>query len=312
MAVKNNSRTIHIGCERRNPSLFNKGRRALNDYWLVPVIVVYLQFYAALYPPTSDPIKNLYERNINFFSGISILYEITTNDFPYTLIGHFKEILIRSTYGLNIAQPSNEDLVSAINNRTTLENLYNRLLESRRYKNTEIGGILTISYNSGKPELHLYEIPSANGRLSKRLHILRNFPEKFLDFIRNRENIDFISMLQINSNLIDKLIWNLSDDMIKKEDKRRLIDSFIKNYDIASQSAYLLMPNEFKNFIGRENIRGNYAGFFHFHNSLNEPPSDVDIKRSFDERQIVFTVEKDGVIVYDIIRGKQKEMHLSI
>lgn len=296
--------------EKRNQSVLNKLRRFLNNYWLIPVIIVYLQFYTAIYPLSlslyNDPIKVLEEKNVSFLKGASFLYKLTTNNFPYSFIGHTKEVIIRKSYDMNINQIPHSDIVTAFNDHYTKIMIRDIIMKSRNVKNTEVGGILSVSYEHGVPKVNIYEIPSANGSLSDKMHHIINYPEEFIKIISNKENSDFIKKFGLNNRWTDELVYLLSETKIKNNEKRMLINSFITTYDLISESNYILYPLDYKSFIGEININGSYLGFFHFHNGFNEPPSEVDIGRSFDERQIVFTLSEDGFIIYDIVKGVQQ------
>jgi hypothetical protein len=84
-----------------------------------------------------------------------------------------------------------------------------------------------------------------------------------------------------------------------------LIRGFVKNYDIHSEAKYILSPFDFKSALGSENIRGRYVGLFHFHNNYMEPPSEVDVANSHFDRQIVITLGDRGIVIYDLVKGKE-------
>lgn len=292
--------------DRRKKTLINRLRRQLNSYWLVPVFIIYLELLATIFPPFTSPIKNLKERNLNFLRGPGVFYHLLTTDFPYGLIGHFKEIIIIKKYTFNIGQASSVDMSNALEDKDTVRKIYRRVVQSRGFDNTEIGGIATMEYTPEGPKLHLYEIPSRNKVFSDRLHRFENTSvEKFLSFIQEGESREVIINVGIDNPMIDNMIKVLLSAKPDNDRKHDLIKNFMSNYDIHSESKYILSPYDFKAVLGSPELSGKYVGIFHFHNSYMEPPSDIDVENSSTDRQLVITLGDRGIVIYDIIKGKE-------
>jgi len=253
------------------------------------------------FSPWGPSLKSLYEKNIYLLKGPAVLYNLLTIDFPYTFFGHFEEIAVRAKYGLGIYQVTFDDIAASMGNNDSARNVYSLLLRSREYTNTEIGGIASISYGPEGPRLHLYEIPSMNKAFSERLHRAgESSIEDFCTFIKDDKNIAFLRKIQEGEVLINNMLKVLSSDTLDKTHKKRLISSFIDTYDMYSESRYILSPYDFKTFLGSTEIEGRYVGIFHLHNTLNDPPSDIDVASSYNDRQIVITFTEGGFMVYDI------------
>src|SRR4030067_879719 len=131
--------------DRRKRTFSNRIRRSINSYWLVPVFVLYLELFTVLIPPVDSPLKNITERNLYFFKGPAVMYNIASTDFPYALIGHFKEIAIVKKYTFNINQVPSEDIARALENKESVRKIYRRGIESRSYNNKEFGGIFKLA-----------------------------------------------------------------------------------------------------------------------------------------------------------------------
>src|SRR3990172_6632831 len=254
--------------DRRKRTFSKRVRRSINSFWLVPVFVLYLELFTVLIPPVDSPLKNITERNLNFFKGPVVMYSIVSTDFPYAMIGHFKEIAIVKKYFLGIDQVPTADIAIALTNQSDVQHIYSRIIASKAFFNTEVGGIATISYEKDNPRLRLYEIPSVNKAFSDRLK-------------------------------------SASESSVSNHIKDKLINDFIRTYDLNSQLKYVLSPAVFKSFLGSTNIEGEYIGLFHFHNDYMEPPSDIDMANSYSDRQIIFTLSDDGIILYDAVKGTE-------
>ena len=292
--------------DRRKKSFTNRARRQLNNYWLIPVFILYLELIATVFPPFNSPLKNLEDRNLNFMRGPVVFYHLITTDFPYGMIGHFKEIAIVKKYTFNIDQASSGDMLKALGDRDTVRKIYRRVVQSRDFDNTEIGGIATMEYTSHGPRLHLYEIPSKNKVFSEQLHRFENTSvEEFLTFIKDRDSREILIDVGIDERMIDNTIKVLLS--VKPDNDRRvaLTKNFISNYDIHSESKYILSPYDFKAFLGSAELSGKYIGIFHFHNNYMEPPSDIDVENSSTDRQLVITLGDRGIVIYDIIKEKE-------
>src|SRR3989304_8712956 len=155
--------------DRRKRTFSNRIRSSINSYWLVPVFVLYLELFTVLIPPVDSPLKNITERNLYFFKGPAVMYNIASTDFPYALIGHFKEIAIVKKYFLGIDKVPTADIAIALTNKSDVHSIYSRIIASKAYFNTELGGIAAISYDKDNRRLRLYEIPSVNKAFSERL-----------------------------------------------------------------------------------------------------------------------------------------------
>ncbi|MBI5097213.1 MAG: hypothetical protein HZB32_06200 [Nitrospirae bacterium] len=292
--------------DRRKMTLTNRLRRFLNNYWLIPVFTLCLELFAITLPSTNSPIKNLKDRNIYFLKGPVILYNLASTDFPYALIGHFKEIAIVKKYTFNIGQVPSENVARALEHKESVRKIYRRVIESRSYDNTEFGGIVTLANTPEGPELHLYEIASLNKVFSEKLHGLKNSSiEEFISFLQKQESRETLSKVGMDEHITDNLVRVLLSQKPDKDHKRILIKDFIKTYDIHSECKYILSPYDFKSILGSSNLEGKYVGLFHFHNNYMEPPSEVDIANSSADRQIVITLGDRGIVIYDLIKGKE-------
>lgn len=292
--------------DRRKRTRTNKARRLLNNYWLIPVFVLYLELFAIILPPVESPLENLKRRNLYFFRGPVVLYNLISTDFPNTLTGHFKEILLVKKYTFNIDQVSPADILRALKDKESVTKIYGRVIESRGYHNTEIGGVVTLVYESEGPQIHLHEITSLNKAFSEKLHELEEVSvEDFLYFIQQRESMELISKVGIDEHLRDNLIKILSSGKIDEDQKKSLVKGFIRAYDIHSESKFILSPYTFKSFLGSADLEGKYIGLFHFHNNYMEPPSEVDIENSYTDRQFVITLGDKGIVIYDLIKGRE-------
>lgn len=292
--------------DRRKKTITNKTRRQLNNYWLIPVFLIYLEFFATVFPPFHSPINNLKERNLNFLRGPVVFYNLLTTDFPYGLIGHFKEIAIVKKYTFNIDQTSSDDILKALKDKGTVTRIYRRVVQSRELNNTEIGGIATMEYTPEGPKLRLHEIPSKNKVFSDQLHKFEDSPvSEFLSFIQEGDSREVIINVGIDGRMIDNTIKVLMSEKPDNDRKVALINNFISNYDIHSESKYILSPYDFKAFLGSVDLSGKYIGIFHVHNNYMEPPSDIDIENSSIDRQFVITLGDRGIVIYDIIKGKE-------
>ncbi len=292
--------------DRRKRTIRNRLRRGINSYWLVPVFVLYLEFFTVLIPPVDSPINNLIQRNLYFLKGPAVIYNLVSIDFPYVLIGHFKEIAVVKKYFLGIDQVPSADISLALTDSRKVHELYRRIIESQAYYNTEIGGIATISYEEGGPKLHLYEIASVNKTFSDKLKTASGSSVgEVLTLLQEKENMEILEKVEIDKDLITGLVDDLSSSKISESSKKHLIQAFIRTYDAHSQLKYVLSPFDFKSLLGSARTEGKYIGIFHFHNEYMEPPSDIDVANSYNDRQIVFTLSDRGIALYDVIKGKE-------
>ncbi|MCC7202124.1 MAG: hypothetical protein IT393_05585 [Nitrospirae bacterium] len=292
--------------DRRKRTIRNRVRRNLNNYWLVPVFVLYLELFTALIPPVDSPFRNITERNAYFFKGPAVIYSLVSTDFPYTFIGHFKEIAIVKKYFLGIDQVPSADISIALTNRSDVQQIFSRVIASKAYSNTEIGGIATISYDQDKPKLRLYEIPSVNEAFSDKLRAAsESSVSDFLALLKKEESREILAKVEVDSAVTARLIDVLTGNSVSNPIKDKLIKDFIRTYDIHSQLKFVLSPLAFKSFLGSTKIEGEYIGLFHFHNDYMEPPSDIDVANSYTDRQLIFTLSDDGILVYDVVKGTE-------
>lgn len=296
----------HTLIDRRKPTLTNRFRRFLNNYWLIPVFTLCLELFAITLPPTDSPLQNLKERNIYFLKGPAILYKLASTNFPYALMGHFKEIALVKKYTFDIDQVPSEEVARAMDNRESVRKIYRRVIESRSFDNTEFGGIITLVNTPNGPELRLHEISSLNRAFSEQLHHIENSPvEEFIAFLQIQESRETLNKVGMDERITDNLVSVLKSQKPNKDQKRRLIKDFVKTYDIHSECKYILSPYDFKSILGSQNLEGKYIGLFHFHNNYMEPPSEVDIANSSSDRQIVITLGDRGIVIYDLIKGRE-------
>ncbi len=154
--------TFPGGVDRRNPRRFNRMRRFLNDYWLIPFLICVLQLSTQVIYSADPPAERFYKGNRTFFQGIPVAYRIATHEFPYTLLGHLQEIVDHGSYQLDLRQVPHPDVQKAFSSPGIQKSVYDRLVASRQHHKSELGGLLTVSYLSSGPEIHLHEIPSLN------------------------------------------------------------------------------------------------------------------------------------------------------
>jgi hypothetical protein len=299
--------------DRRKKTPFNRFRRLFNSYWLVPLFTAYLELFALFLPPGDVGLNHLLERNRSFFNGITVLYHLSSYDFPYTLVGHGKEIVIRNAYDLNVRQVPFSKVAEAAKDRTTATGIYLRLIGSRSHKNTELGGVVTLSDGPEGPWIHFYEVGSLNGAFSENLRRAgQGTVLEFLAWSRDKEHREFIQRVGISESLLKHLDSVLSSPKIRESQKKKLIDGFIDTFDLYSESRYILSPDDFKSYLGSHTFEGRYVGVFHFHNGLMEPPSEADVAGSFNDRQIVLTLTDQGFLLYDVVKGVEKTVEVRL
>lgn len=292
--------------DRRKRTIRNRIRRGINSYWLVPVFILYLEFFTVLIPPVDSPLENLVKRNLYFLNGPAVVYNLVSMDFPYTLIGHFKEIVVVKKYFLGLDQVPSADISTALNNSREVQEIHRRIIESQGYHDTELGGIATISYGDNGPKLHLYEITSVNKTFSDSLKTASGSSVgEVLTLLQEKENREILAKVEIDEEIITGLVDDLSSGKISDSSKKHLIQDFIRTYEAHSQLKYVLSPFDFKSFLGSAGMEGEYIGIFHFHNDYMEPPSEIDVANSYNDRQIVLTLSDHGIALYDVIKGKE-------
>ncbi|MBI3805251.1 MAG: hypothetical protein HY282_15985 [Nitrospirae bacterium] len=300
------------GWERRNRSFRNRLRRKLNDYWLIPLLLCYLQLSTQFIYSAEPPLERLYKGNKNFLQGIPVFYKITTQAFPYTLIGHFSEIADYGLYQLNLLQVPHDELRSALEAPKTGQQIYDRVAASRQYRQSELGGILTLSYREGRPEVHLYEIPSLNSAYLAQLREMRQSILRFADFISLSSNQDIFEKVGLQQRWVTDLTRLLRNDRLADKVKMTLVDNFIETFEALSESRFLLSPYQFKEALGKVPFGEHFVALFHFHNGVNEPPSSIDIEQSLRKRQVVMTLSRQGLVLYDVVKQDLQRIDIDI
>jgi len=288
--------------DRRSPTPWNRIRRFFNNYWLIPIVVIYLQFLAALMSANGETRDGLLERNRTFFSGVPWLISIVTTDFPDALVGHGKEMAF--FLAQRLGPVSAEGVVQGVAQQK--RDIFLALWESRNALDTEVGGVMVMD-----PELgaHLHPIPSSNGALVRSLDGLT--PEQGMRRLRAEENRSVIRVLAGNSTIVERVARVIENPLMPDDVKARAYSSIRYSLEVASESRYFVHPIEFKAALGR--LPGPlFAGVYHFHNELGVPPSEADLSASFGMRQFVFALARDGFVLYDIVDGRVAQTHFSV
>ena len=300
------------GWERRSPSFWNRLRRKLNDYWLIPLLICYLQLSTQFIYSAEPPLERLYKGNQTFLQGIPIFYKIATHRFPYTLMGHFYEIADHGLYRFDLNQVPHHDLETAFESSEISRAVYEHLTASRRHHQSELGGILTLSYPQGNPSIHLHEIPSLNEVYLKQLRERRDSVPRFIDFLLDNENQEVFEKVGVQQKWRENLAAALKRDRMSDSVKQTLINNFIETYEALSESRYLLSPYQFKEALGKVPMGERFVGLYHFHNGLNEPPSAIDIEQSLRKRQIVMTLSERGWAFYDVDKENLRRVDIDV
>ncbi|MFQ5543264.1 MAG: hypothetical protein ACE5FY_02790 [Nitrospiria bacterium] len=288
--------------DRRSQTRLNRFRRFLNDYWLIPVLLCYLQLATQAVFPADQPLDRLAKGNQAFFQGIPIAYQIATNEFPFTLLGHFYEMGQYGLYKTDFLQVPHEDLKTALQSPQSQKDIYNRLLSSRKNHTSEVGGLLTISYQEDGPHLHIHEITSLNAEFLSMLRSKTETPHEFVNLVEDHENREVFKGVGIRDEWIKDIVSIVKNEGISENIREKLTENFIAMYEDLSESRYLLTPFQFKNELGKIPFEERFVGLFHFHNGLNEPPSTIDLQQSMRKRQIVMTFSQKGWTLYDLFK----------
>jgi hypothetical protein len=275
-------------------------RRFLNDYWLVPVLVIYLQLMAALMGSDSGQ-DGLMDQNKTFFSGVPLAARIVTHDFPYAIIGHSKEMWHRFAAGSGL---SSEEVASNIALQKT--DIYNALWASRKNRKTEIGGVLSIRTGGA---IALQPVPSSNGVFLGKINGME--PLDAINTLIAPENAEMLSALAGNPSVLRRVARIITSDTFDDTVKQSTLDSVLYALEVASEARYVVLPVDFKEHLGHMET-WHYAGVYHFHNELNSPPSGMDMESSFGVRQFVFCLAKDGFDLYDIEAGHTRMTHFEV
>jgi hypothetical protein len=303
---------LPAGFERRSPTLRNRVRRFFNDYWLVPVLICYLQLVTQLFYSADLPLARLYKVNRTFLHEIPIFYQIATREFPYTLVGHFSEFIDHWLYQWGLYQIPHEELKSALNSADTREEVYQLLVASRSHHQSEIGGIATLSYHPAGPRIHLYGIPSSNGDYSAQLHEAAESFLRLIDLLSRQENQEILEKVGVRQGTPEKIISLINNGLISTDDKKKIIRNFLGMYDALSYSRYLLSPFKLKEEIGKIPFGERFIGLYHFHNGINQPPSAGDIEESLRKRQLVMTFSEAGWRFYDVVKGDLRQIDIEV
>ena len=298
--------------DRRSATGFNRFRRFINNYWLVPLLICYLQLSTQIIYPADSPLTRLQKGNRAFFQGIPIAYQMVSREFPFTLIGHFYELGLQGAYKLDFFQVPHEDIKTAINDPETKQAFYDKLVASRDHHESEIGGLLSISYEGGQPVLHLYEITSLNEIYLARLREEARSPMSFVDFLQSEENDGIMDGVGFQAEWIESTSSLIQSSRISDALRGTAVQNFIEMYEALSESRYILSPYQFKEGLGRIPLNERFVGIVHFHNGFNEAPSATDIQQSLRNRQIVFTLSESGWILYDVHKQDLAKIDIGI
>lgn len=300
------------GWERRSRTFPNRLRRKLNDYWLIPLLICYLQLSTQFIYPAEPPLERLYKGNRTFVQGIPIFYKIATHKFPYTLMGHFYEIADHHLYRFDLNQVSHRDLRVALESPEIGQEIYDRLAASRRHRQSELGGILTLSYRQGNPSIRLYEITSLNEIYLGRLREKGDSVSQFIAFLDDKEAQEVFEKVGVQQKWRSDLVSALKSERLSGPIKQSLIDNFIDTFEALSESRYLLSPYQFKEALGKIPFGERVVGLYHFHNGFNEPPSSIDIEQSLRKRQIVMTLNQKGWTLYDVAKEDLRRIDIDV
>ena len=301
-----------LGEDRRRQTTLNRLRRCLNDYWVIPVLFCYLQLATQVIYPAESPLNRLSKGNRAFFQGIPIAYNIATQEFPFTMLGHLYELGNHGLYKTDLFQVPHETLRVALNAPGKGEEIYNRLVLSRDHHESEWGGLLTVSYHEGQPELHLYEVSSLNEDYLERLRSEAENPSAFLDLVTLSDGQEVLDGVGIEKGWVENITSLIKNDRITEDVRKKLIKNFTEMYEALSESRYLLSPYQFKGALGKIPFDERFVGLFHFHNGLNERPSPVDMQQSLRKRQIVMTFSEEGWTLYDVVNREMRTINIKI
>jgi hypothetical protein len=285
--------------DRRSAHPFNRLRRFLNNYWLVPVVVIYLQLLTALLNVHGTGEHGLLARNRLFFQGIPLTFEILAYDFPYAVIGHGKELTYHwGGAGLAMAPAEVSDDVHPMD-----AEIYRAILASQARHDTEVGGIVMLAPDG---RIVLHPVPSSNGDLVRTLKALT--PEAAIAELRKPVNRPIVNALAASVGPIDRISKLLDDPKVVPAQRERAFSALLYSIEVVSESRYVLLPMVFKATLGRL-PEWRLVGMYHFHNEVDVPPSLADVAASADMRQLVFVLEPDGFNLYDLYQGHATVTH---
>jgi len=298
--------------DRRRRSGFNRFRRFINNYWLIPLIFCYLQLLTQVIYPADPPLQRLTKGNNAFFKGIPIAYKIASDDFPFTLLGHFYEIGTHALYKSDLLQIPHEDLIAGLSSPEVKNALYRRLIESRSHRVSERGGILSVSHIEGKAVLYFHDIPSLNEGYLAKLRSAQDSPTVFRDLLVSEDAQEILETVGIEKRWSQDTLFLMENMNIPETSRRMAVENFIDMFEALSESRYLLSPYQLKNALGKLPLSERFLGLFHFHNGLNEPPSTVDSQQSMLKRQVVLTVSNEGWTLYDLVKRSASKVDIEI
>jgi hypothetical protein len=285
--------------ERRSRSAFNRCRRFLNNYWLVPVVVIYLQLLAAMMSVHGTGETGFMARNQAFLEGIPLSFRILAHDFPYAVVGHAKELRYHLGDGAEALPPmAVADAVQAERRA-----IYGALTASIKVRDTEVGGVVMLG-PAGQVEFR--PVPSSNGAFVRELEGLD--PDAALERLKDPANRPLLTALAGGRGTADRIIGLMRDPQVADDAKGRAFGSFLYALEVTSEARYMLLPMELKAFLGHQ-PEWRYLGMYHFHNELDSPPSDADVAASSDVRQLVITLAPDGFDLYDLYQGRATVSH---
>jgi hypothetical protein len=288
--------------DRRSGHPVNRARRFLNNYWLVPVVVIYLQLLAALLNVHGSGEHGLLARNRMFFQGIPLTLEILAHDFPYAVIGHGKEIAYH--WGGRGASVPPEAVAEGVDGMR--EEIYRAILASRSRHDTEVGGIVMITAGD---RVAMHPVPSSNGALVRALKSLS--PEDAIRELKKPANRPIVHALTTAVGPVDRIGALLNDPKVRPSERDRAFSAFLYSLEVASESRYVILPMVFKATLGHLPER-RLLGMYHFHNELDVPPSMADVAASEDMRQFVFVLAEDGFNLYDLYQGRATVSHHTV
>lgn len=298
--------------DRRSRRSLNRFRRFINDYWILPLLFCYLQLATQVVYPADAPLQRIAKGYNSFIDGIPIAYNIATQDFPYTLIGHLYEIGLYGFYKSDLLQVSHDDIRAALSSPDIQKQIYRRMIASRDHHESEIGGIVTISYSIEGVALHFHELTSLNEQFLLKLRENKNLPSKFVDLISLKENQEIFDSVGIETRWREDIRSLIQHQGVTENNRRLAMENFVEMFEALSESRYLLSPYQLKQGLGKIPFNQRIVGLFHFHNGLNEPPSPVDIQQSMRKRQIVLTFSEAGFTVYDLAKRKLLKIDIKI
>ncbi|MDH5526382.1 MAG: hypothetical protein OEY97_03630 [Nitrospirota bacterium] len=275
--------------DRRSKSRLNRYRRFFNNYWLVPVVVIYLQLLAAAMDLSGG--QGIIQQNQRFISGIPVAAKLVTHDFPYTALGHAKEIYhaVQGTRG------DSEQVMFHV--ERTKEQIYRDLVASRGLRHTEVGGVVAVGGDGAR----LHAIRSANAAFIESLEGLP--PEALARALERPESRQMVVTLQGNTQMMDRVLGLRENRNVAEYARDAALDALLASLRTVSEARYMVEPLAFKSELGHMPEWG-FAGVFHFHNELATPPSEMDVEASFAARQFVFCLTREGFDLYEIDQGR--------